>query len=248
MHHGAASPSSDGGRRAVVVPGPVATLRTERLRLDPVAPADEAALFALHADPRAFSEDSTAPLTDPAQMRWVLRQWRAGWERDGIGNFAVRARRPGPVPAAEGAAETSVEDTTSGREAPLPPELLGVVGLSSLEAAGTEVLSAYWRLDPGVMGRGVASEAMRAVLDRLATGLHPARSLAPDPHAPGRDDREVVAVTAAGNTPSLALAARLGFRPAPADRPVPGGREGDVLLVLPRDAGSGPAGSRPAGS
>lgn len=245
MHHGAASPSSDGGRRAVVVPGPVATLRTERLRLDPVAPADEAALFALHADPRAFSEDSTAPLTDPAQMRWVLRQWCADWERHGIGNLAVRARRPGPEPVTGDTEEPADTARTAlgGHGAPLPPGLLGVVGLSPLEVAGTEVLSTYWRLDPRVTGRGVASEAMRAVLDLLAPDSHTAHSLPPDHRTTGHDDREVVAVTAAGNTPSLALAARLGFRPAPADRPVPGGREGDVLLVLPRDAGSGPAGS-----
>ena len=45
--------------------------------------------------------------------------------------------------------------------------------------------------------------------------------------------REVIAVTDRGNVPSRALAARLGFVPAPAGRPVPSGRPGDVLLVLP---------------
>jgi len=40
-------------------------------------------------------------------------------------------------------------------------------------------------------------------------------------------------VTASQNAPSRALAQRLGFRPAPPGRPVPGGREGDVLLVRP---------------
>src|SRR5690606_39219754 len=95
----------------------------------------------------------------------------------------------------------------------------GVVGLSPMEVAGTEVLSAYWRLDPRVTGRGVATEAMHAVLDRFTTDHSPAE----------HEDREIIAVTAAGNTASLALAARLGFRPAPSVRPVPGGREGDVL-------------------
>lgn len=244
MHHGAASPPSDGGCRAVVMPGqeaePVTMTRlvTARLRLDPVAGftgtdgaddtdgddraggTDVAALFALHADPRAFVEDSTAPLTSPAQMRWVLREWCRDWERHGIGHFTVRALQPDPgLTADERAASTA-----SGSEAPLPAGLLGVVGLSPMEVAGTEVLSAYWRLDPRVTGRGVATEAMHAVLDRFTTDHSPAE------HA----DREIIAVTAAGNTASLALAARLGFRPAPSVRPVPGGREGDVLLVLAR--------------
>src|SRR5690606_30647768 len=37
---------------------------------------------------------------------------------------------------------------------------------------------------------------------------------------------------ARGTPASLAPASRLGFRPAPPDRPVPGGRADDVLLLL----------------
>ena len=96
--------------------------------------------------------------------------------------------------------------------------LLGVVGLSSLASEGQLLLSAYWRLDPTVTGRGVATEAMGAVLA--------------DPRC-GPRGQQVVAVTAARNHPSRSLAARLGFRPASPQRPVPGGREGDVLLVRP---------------
>ena len=62
MHDGAVIPSPDGDRRAVVMSG----LMTARLRLAPVAPTDREELFALHADPRAFAEDTTAPLTDRA--------------------------------------------------------------------------------------------------------------------------------------------------------------------------------------
>ena len=107
--------------------------------------------------------------------------------------------------------------------ADLPVGLLGVVGLVPLsdgDGADGAVLSAYWRLSPEVTGRGVATEAMRAVLGALDADSAP----------------EIVAITARGNAPSLALAARLGFVPAPPDRPVPGGRGGDVLLLLPPSA------------
>ncbi|WP_434176516.1 GNAT family N-acetyltransferase [Brachybacterium conglomeratum] len=212
---GAAVPSPDEERRAVGASGdgtradegdgsagrPDGEILTERLRLTPVAEADEAELFALHSDPRAFVEDSTDPLTDPAQMRWVLAQWRQSWQRHGTGHLTVRAR--------EGA--------------DLPVGLLGVVGLVPLsdgDGADGAVLSAYWRLSPEVIGRGVATEAMRAVLGALDADSAP----------------EIVAITARGNAPSLALAARLGFVPAPPERPVPGGRDGDVLLLLPPSA------------
>jgi RimJ/RimL family protein N-acetyltransferase len=220
----------DGGRADVAT----SPLLTARLRLAPVTAADEAELFALHSDPRAFREDSTEPLTDPAQMRWVLAQWRASWAEHGMGHLTVRARK----------------------RADLPVGLLGVVGLVPLRAEPEPdhepdhepVLSAYWRLRPDVTGHGIASEAMRAVLGALpdpvaAHGSSTARSTSrPRDAAPHRGmsaPREVVAITAGTNFPSLALADRLGFRPAPPQRPVPGGRPGDVLLVLPA-AGESP--------
>ena len=230
MQHGAALPSSDGEGRAVSVSGhdpaagerptgrPAVRILTPRLRLTEVAESDEAELYALHSDPRAFVEDSTDPLTDPAQMRWVLAQWREGWARHGLGHLTVRAR----------------EEHGGGTGEDLPTGLLGVVGLAPL-VGGTQdpddasraadartVLSAYWRLSPAATGRGIATEAMLAVLDAV-------RAQRPSDVPPP----EIVAITAGGNAPSLALADRLGFRPAPPDRSVPGGRDGDVLLVLP---------------
>ncbi|WP_299301232.1 GNAT family N-acetyltransferase [uncultured Brachybacterium sp.] len=201
MNDSAAIPSPDGDRRAVVMSGPVASgLLTPRLRLTPVESSELEELFTLHADPRAFVEDSTAPLDDRAQMRWVLARWVQDWEQHGRGYFSVRARDvAGPSPS-------------------LPSGLLGVVGLSLLESDGPPLLSAYWRLDPAAMGRGVAFEAMGAVLADPRCGSH---------------GREVVAVTAARNRPSRSLAARLGFLPAPPQRAVPGGRADDVLLVRP---------------
>lgn len=190
--HGAAIPSQDGDRRAVV-------LSTDRLHLASVQAGDLEQLWLLHADPRAFAQDSTAPLTERRQMRWVLEQWLEHWQRHGTGYFTVRARDPDQLGAG----------------------LLGVVGLAHLGPDGQSALSAYWRLLPDVQGLGVASEAMRTVLE------HPRY---------GPAGREVLAITAAANIPSQLLAERLGFVEAPG-RAVPGDRHDDVLLVLPATAG-----------
>ncbi|GAA4520973.1 GNAT family N-acetyltransferase [Brachybacterium paraconglomeratum] len=192
-----------------------------------MADGDLEDLFALHADPRAFAEDSTDPLSDRDQMRWVLTQWIEGWESHGRGYLSVRARASAQdrntaqdrnAAHDQGSARARAGGSTLRASPAAPSGLLGVVGLAVLESAGQSLLSAYWRLDPAATGRGVASEAMSAVLT--------------DPRC-GPRGREVVAVTAASNLPSRSLAARLGFHPAPAQRPVPGGREGDVLLVRP---------------
>ena len=246
---GAAVPSPDEERRAVGASGGGTradggggnagprdgAILTERLRLTPVAEADEAELFALHSDPRAFVEDSTEPLTEPAQMRWVLAQWRRSRARHGLGHLAVRAREGADLPvgllgvvgfvplSGEGGADGDDRDTdpSSGRGPGRSPR-------------GATVLSAYWRLSPEVTGRGVATEAMRAVLDALEADDAQEGAAAQDGRvAQGGAAHEVVAITARGNAPSLALAARLGFVPAPPERPVPGGRDGDVLLLLP---------------
>ena len=274
MDDGAVISSSDGDRRAVGMPGPggaapgaaepgVAAsdgtvLTTARLRLSPVAAHELEELFALHADPRAFAEDATAPLTEKEQMRWVLAQWRQGWERHGAGHLTVRAREGadlpvgllgvvGLVPLAR-----DVDRATDARRTHGPAPGADDDSGATTTAAARTMLSAYWRLSPEVTGRGVATEAMRAVLEALPagarrgphaagsdTGTHDGRALddatALD-DSTAQDDRtvpfEIVAITDRGNTASLALAARLGFRPAPPDRPVPGGRADDVLLLL----------------
>lgn len=258
---------------------PAGSLTTERLLLSPVAAADLEELFRLHADPRTFVEDLTEPLTDRTQMRWVLEQWLRCWQEHGLGYRTVRTRPtgtaddaprigdPAPADAPRGGLDAATTGASGlgpaepGRAGPLPPGLLGVVGLAPLPEAGPEALSAYWRLAPEVTGRGVAHEAMAAVLARPGLTVPGGGYAGPgesgmavgpggeaggaggeaggaggstDAAAPGTADhavREVIAVTAARNLPSRALAARLGFVPAPADRPVPGGRPGDVLLL-----------------
>ena len=227
MHDGAVIPSPDGDRRAAVVPGSArCELRTARLRLAPVAEHELDELLALHADPRAFAEDLTEPVTDRTRMRWVLGRWRESWDQHGLGYLTVRAREAADGTGGAGAAAAGAAvghragPPPHDVPAPLPTGLLGVVGLTPLSLEAGTALSAYWRLAPAATGRGVASEAMRAVLAHPQLGGRAAGS-----------DREIVAVTAAGNRPSRTLAARLGFVPAPADRAVPGGWAGDILLV-----------------
>lgn len=139
--HGAAIPSKDGDRRAVV-------LSTGRLHLAPVVADDLEQLWHLHADPRAFTHDSTAPLTARQQMDWVLETWIEHWRRHGTGYVTIRARDPDQLGAG----------------------LLGVVGLTHLGQGERTALIAYWRLLPWVQGQGVAAEAMGAVLDHPRYG------------------------------------------------------------------------------
>lgn len=190
-----------------VLPRPGEPLLTARLELRALVPADAGELFALHADPRAFAHDSTRPLRDRAQMQWVLGQWIAQREAQGFGYAAIRERAGvrsvgGPV---EG---DPVEDSAA---------LVGVAGLTrraAQDAPERTVLSAYYRLRPEAWGRGIAQEAMEALLTELGRAL------------PGA---EAQVVTDADNTPSRRLAERLGFRTVVDGDPV----------VLSRRLGSG---------
>ncbi|MET1489679.1 GNAT family N-acetyltransferase [Uliginosibacterium paludis] len=77
------------------------------------------------------------------------------------------------------------------------PACIGQIGLFPEGRPGTYWLS-YW-LAPAVQGQGLASECIRALLDR---------------HAQPGGCKRVVAAAAPGNARSLALLRRLGFLPA----------------------------------
>src|SRR5699024_261136 len=111
VHDGAVIPSPDGDRRAAVMPGSArCELRTARLRLAPVAEHELDELLALHADPRAFAEDLTEPVTDRARMRWVLGRWRESWDQHGLGYLTVRAREAADGTGGAGAAAAGAAD------------------------------------------------------------------------------------------------------------------------------------------
>ncbi|MGP9695077.1 GNAT family N-acetyltransferase [Brachybacterium sp. AOP25-B2-12] len=178
---------------AAPLPGPGRPLRTARLELSVLDSSDLDALHALHADPRTFALDSTEPVTSRAAMVAVLESWTAARARQGFGYAGIRARAGEPGGTAPASAAGP---------GPLPPSplLLGVCGLTTLDLDGHEVVSVYYRLHPEAWGRGIAREALAALLAEA------------DLHLAGR---EAVVVTDPGNTPSLRLARALGFVPAP---------------------------------
>lgn len=185
MHHDDRSPH--GGRAVVVRPGqaiqqPAAqrhrALATPRLHLAPLDLSDLEELWALHSDPALFTADSTASLTDRAQMRTVLAAWCEHWDHQGFGYRALRRR---------------------GDEGVGHGPVLGVAGLTELSRAGAPpVLSVYYRLAQHAQGRGLAHEALTAILSDAEQ----------DPRTAGRSAH---IITDLQNAPSLRLAARLGF-------------------------------------
>lgn len=133
------------------------------------------AVLRLHGDPRAYRWVPADPLTEPHQAVEMLQRWCDDWRRTGVGYRLV----------VEG------------------DRVVGAVGVRLLEQPGwssTPVLNLYYRLDPAVWGRGLASVAARAVLAVDA------------PRLPGVP---VVARIAPGNEASLRLAEKLGFVPSP---------------------------------
>lgn len=149
---------------------PVPPLRTARLRLDPLVPEQDAPdLVRLWADPR-FSAFETDPPTDLAQvldrLSWLDRM------PSGLGGWALRR----------------LADAD-------PAELVGRVSLRlwEHEPAGPPELG--WHLAPAYWGRGLATEAMTAVLEYAARVV-------------GLD--RAIALVRVDNQPSRAVAERLG--------------------------------------
>lgn len=174
------------------LPQPGAPLLTPRLELRVPSVADLPAIHELHADPRTFEHDSTPLVTSRDRMERVLAAWTADRDRQGFGYATVRPRerRRPSSPAAASAAAALPGDLAD------PTLLLGVCGLTRYRLRDRVVLSAYYRFRPEAWGRGIASEALGAVLAQADRAL------------PGA---EAVIITDRGNAPSRALAERTGF-------------------------------------
>lgn len=115
-------------------------IRTERLRLRFLTPADAPAQFALFSDPQVMRYGASAPWTDPEQARRQIAQAQDDY-------------------AAGTAARLAVE---------LQGALIGSVSLYDLDAQNRRCDLGYF-LAPAHQGRGYMSEALRAALD-LAFG------------------------------------------------------------------------------
>jgi RimJ/RimL family protein N-acetyltransferase len=63
--------------------------RTRRLLLRVPEPDDLERLFDLYSDPRVWGPDPLSRHEDPAQTERMIGNWRAAWERDGLGMWTA---------------------------------------------------------------------------------------------------------------------------------------------------------------
>jgi [ribosomal protein S5]-alanine N-acetyltransferase len=144
-------------------------LTTERLVLRPVTAQDHAALLALWTAPEVRRFLFDGAVLSPAEITGIIEDSGRDFAADGYGLWLIRER-----------------DGTG---------LVGTAGLRPLEDLGLEV---YYSLDPGARGRGLATEAARAVVEYALGPL-------------GRP--EVLAEVDEGNEASAAVVRRLGMTP-----------------------------------
>ncbi|KRF35168.1 GNAT family N-acetyltransferase [Nocardioides sp. Soil805] len=150
---------------------PSAWITTERLRLRRPVAGDARRYFEIHSDPRTFHHLPSAAMRDESEASARLDTWRRHWDEHGFG-YAV------------------VETTADAA-------VVGFAGLCHVRLADHDVLNLYYRFDPAHWGRGLATEAGRAVVDELVRRL------------PGHP---VVARIARNNPSSIRVAERLGMQ------------------------------------
>jgi RimJ/RimL family protein N-acetyltransferase len=146
-------------------------LVTERLRMRPWQPTDADAVFEIFRDPEVGEFVGGAHETIAASRKLIADNCEHQ-ERHGFAMWAVEERATG--------------------------ELVGEVGLQLLERKGPDV-EVGWVIARPAWGRGYATEAARAWLDR---GFGPLGLM------------EIIAVIRPPNTASHRVASRLGMRPA----------------------------------
>ena len=70
-------------------------METDRLVLSLPGPQDTADLFALYSDPAVWASDPLTRQTETAQTAQMVANWRASWDRDGVGMWVARDRAVG---------------------------------------------------------------------------------------------------------------------------------------------------------
>jgi RimJ/RimL family protein N-acetyltransferase len=172
--------------------GPVdEELLTARLVLRRPERQDTGAIFAIHSDPRACAHNPSDALASLDEAGQLFDRWDDHWRRFGLGYWVVRWR--GAVTPA------------------------GFCGVKLMRLADQQVLNLFYRLDPGVWGHGVASEAAAAVVT-WASRRHP--------------EYPLIARVRPENVASQRVASHAGLiRASHLDRP---GEDGlDWIYVLP---------------
>jgi RimJ/RimL family protein N-acetyltransferase len=69
--------------------GAFRTSQAERLVLRAPEQADLGRLFDLYSDPQVWRPDPSSRHVDPAQTERMIRNWRAAWDRDGLGMWTA---------------------------------------------------------------------------------------------------------------------------------------------------------------
>lgn len=117
----------------------------------------------MHQDPLATAHNPADALEDEREAQQLVRRWMKHWEDHGIGYEIVSWR----------------EDVA----------ILGVCGVKVMTLDGRPVLNLLYRLHPVAWGRGVASEAASAVVQRALrhrSGLPVVARVRPDNHSSAR--------------------------------------------------------------
>ncbi|MEU4741838.1 GNAT family N-acetyltransferase, partial [Actinosynnema sp. NPDC023658] len=113
-------------------------LRTERLTLRRPVPSDVAAVHAIHRDPAAHAHNPSDAVDTSDEAAHLLERWLTHWRCYGFGYWVVRLH--GAEPA------------------------LGFCGVKFTEIDDRRALNLFYRFGPASWGRGVATEAARAVV------------------------------------------------------------------------------------
>jgi [ribosomal protein S5]-alanine N-acetyltransferase len=182
------------GRYCDDVPGPQQSeLLTARLRLRLPVPGDVDVVRRIHQEPAAVAHNPSDALADGDAAEDLLRRWQNRWQRDGVGYWMVTGR--------------------------IDPTVIGFCGVKPMRLADAPVLNLFYRFDPAVWGRGLATEAVTAVIGWV-TRIRP--------------DQRLIARIRPDNTPSARVAAKIGLVRAPAQDT--DGEDGlDHIWVLPPD-------------
>jgi RimJ/RimL family protein N-acetyltransferase len=141
---------------------PAEALRTDRLRLDPLAPADLAAVHAIYADPGTWRHLPVGRHTTLAQTERMLDESERSWAASGLGRWAIRLGVPLPGTGLAAGA------------------LIGVASATLMDCGARNF---GYRLTPASWGVGLATEAATAVLAVARSSAPPvtARALASNP-------------------------------------------------------------------
>ena len=145
-------------------------LLTARLRLRLPAAEDVEVVRRIHQEPAAVAHNPSDGLADGAAAADLLRRWQDRWRRDGVGYWMVTGRAD--------------------------PAVLGFCGVKPMRLADAPVPNLFYRLDPAAWGRGIATEAVTAVVGWVIRT---------------RPDERLVARIRPGNLASARVAAKAGL-------------------------------------